>query len=39
MEIEIREKGELGRCVIRPVRVAFGDCDTVIEVEEKFYGE
>jgi len=39
VQVEIGEEAELGRGVVGPVRVAFGDCHAVVEVQDKFHGE
>jgi hypothetical protein len=39
VEVEIGEERELGGRVVGPVGIALGDCDAVVEVEEKFHCE
>ena len=39
VEVEVREKRELGGAIVRPVGVAFRDSHTIVEVEEELHCE
>lgn len=39
VQVEVGEETELRRGVVVPVRICFGDCDAVVEMEHDFYGK